>query len=395
MRATFRQFQHLKRHANFWAIVLWFSLIFYYFIRDESLTIHPGSRDWPPFKVYYHRLPKYFNRDILNRTPQRMLNPLDMDYQFYLEVAYSKYIQKVGILTKNLDEADVIYTDYYPTYLTLSNTTFRNKLRSGKWFYLNLKKHGLLKNKNIFTIRTYPYHSKANRFIIGYKGSFETLNRTKYFIVPYLSNFSHYPSTKVNFSAPRKYSVFLSGSYRKQRQRIFDLMKQIKNSYPLIMRRSKIEQTKKQLYQVPYIMAQSKYCIVPHGDTPSSKRFYDSVIYGCIPVIISDGYDLPFDKTQVNWDKCVIRIPESEVDTLPYVIGNITESEYKFMYKALLKAKEFIRFDNGVHPTNGVGSILWEIYYLQQKLGWKDWLIHWYEIMRAEYDLKQLERWKI
>ena len=333
--------------------------------------------------------------DILNRTPSQMFSHLDMDYQFYIEVAFAEYLKKTPILTKNVKEADFIYADFFPTYMVLSKDSMNNKLRVSKRFFLHLQKHKLLRNKNIFTIRTYPYHSRVNRFIIGFTGSFETLNRTRYFAVPYLSNFSHFPPSEVNFKKPRKFSVFLSGSYRKQRKQIFDLMKEINNSYPMIMRRSNVNKTKKQLHSVPYVMSKSKYCIVPRGDTPSSKRFYDAVVYGCIPVIISDGYELPFDKTQVNWDDCVIRIPEKDVEKLPEIIKNITDDEYKYMYNALLEAKEYIRFDNGVKPTNGVGSILWELYYTRRKYGWKDWIIYIYELMRAELEIKRIAKYRI
>ena len=364
-------------------------------IQEGEGYVRVGNRDWPPIKIYYHQLPKYFNKDILKRTPKQMFSPLDMDYQFYIEVAFSEYIKKTPLLTKNVNEADFIYADYFPTYLVLSRDSMNTKLRTSKWFYLNLQKHKLLRNKNIFTIRTYPYHSRVNHFIVGYTGSFETLNRTRYFAIPYLSNFSHYPPSAVDFQKERKFSVFLSGSYRQQRKQIFDLMKKINKSYPMIMRRSNVNKTKQQLHSVPYVMSKSKFCIVPRGDTPSSKRFYDAVVYGCVPVIISDGYELPFDKTQVNWDDCVIRIPEKDVDTLPEVIGNITDDQYKYMYNALLEAKEYIRFDNGVKPTNGVGSILWELYYMRRKYGWKDWIIYIYELMRAEYEIKRLAKYRI
>ena len=37
-------------------------------------------------------------------------------------------------------------------------------------------------------------------------------------------------------------------------------------------------------------MRQSVFCLVPRGDTPSSRRLFDAVSAGCIPVIISDDY---------------------------------------------------------------------------------------------------------
>jgi hypothetical protein len=36
-------------------------------------------------------------------------------------------------------------------------------------------------------------------------------------------------------------------------------------------------------------MQHSVFCLQPPGDSPSRKSFYDSVMSGCIPVILTDG----------------------------------------------------------------------------------------------------------
>ena len=33
----------------------------------------------------------------------------------------------------------------------------------------------------------------------------------------------------------------------------------------------------------------------PAGDTPSSARLFDAIVSGCIPVIVSDELELPFE----------------------------------------------------------------------------------------------------
>ena len=39
----------------------------------------------------------------------------------------------------------------------------------------------------------------------------------------------------------------------------------------------------------------SIFCLSPAGDTPSSARLFDAIVSGCIPVIISDELELPFE----------------------------------------------------------------------------------------------------
>eukprot|EP01018_Ginkgo_biloba_P037778 Gb_03999 [translate_table: standard] len=42
-------------------------------------------------------------------------------------------------------------------------------------------------------------------------------------------------------------------------------------------------------------MRSSVFCLSPAGDTPSSARLFDAIVSGCIPVIVSDELELPFE----------------------------------------------------------------------------------------------------
>ncbi|XP_051121148.1 probable arabinosyltransferase ARAD1 [Andrographis paniculata] len=42
-------------------------------------------------------------------------------------------------------------------------------------------------------------------------------------------------------------------------------------------------------------MRSSKFCLHPAGDTPSSCRLFDAIVSHCIPVIVSDRIELPFE----------------------------------------------------------------------------------------------------
>ncbi|WZZ35438.1 hypothetical protein YC2023_018839 [Brassica napus] len=42
-------------------------------------------------------------------------------------------------------------------------------------------------------------------------------------------------------------------------------------------------------------MHMSKFCLLPAGDTPSACRLFDFIASLCIPVIVSDGIELPFE----------------------------------------------------------------------------------------------------
>ncbi|KAF7137750.1 hypothetical protein RHSIM_Rhsim07G0247900 [Rhododendron simsii] len=42
-------------------------------------------------------------------------------------------------------------------------------------------------------------------------------------------------------------------------------------------------------------MRKSIFCLSPAGNTPSSARLFDAIVSGCIPVIVSDELELPFE----------------------------------------------------------------------------------------------------
>ena len=52
-------------------------------------------------------------------------------------------------------------------------------------------------------------------------------------------------------------------------------------------------------------MASSKFCLNIAGDTPSSNRLFDSIASHCVPVIISDDIELPYEDVLDYTEFCV------------------------------------------------------------------------------------------
>ncbi|KAJ3678272.1 hypothetical protein LUZ60_002075 [Juncus effusus] len=78
-------------------------------------------------------------------------------------------------------------------------------------------------------------------------------------------------------------------------------------------------------------MRKSKFCLSPAGDTPSSCRLFDAIVSHCIPVIISDRIELPF---------------ESEIDY----------SSFSLFYSV----EESLRENYLLEQLRGVGKERWE-----------------------------------
>lgn len=60
-------------------------------------------------------------------------------------------------------------------------------------------------------------------------------------------------------------------------------------------------------------MMHTRFCLCPRGDSPTSRRLFDAIVAGCLPIVISDDIDrsLPFPDV-IPYDSFWFRIKEAE-----------------------------------------------------------------------------------
>lgn len=73
------------------------------------------------------------------------------------------------------------------------------------------------------------------------------------------------------------------------------------------------EQTTREFYEN---IAQSHYTLCVRGGGNFSKRFYEVLAMGRVPVLVDTESLLPFEN-RISWDKYIIRVPMAELKTLP------------------------------------------------------------------------------
>ncbi|OAY74476.1 putative glycosyltransferase [Ananas comosus] len=87
----------------------------------------------------------------------------------------------------------------------------------------------------------------------------------------------------------------------------------------------------------------TKFCICPGGSQVNSARIADSIHYGCIPVILSNYYDLPFNDI-LDWRKFSIILKESDVYQLKSVLKSISNEEFIALHNSLVEVRRIVKF---------------------------------------------------
>ena len=85
-------------------------------------------------------------------------------------------------------------------------------------------------------------------------------------------------------------------------------------------------------------MRRSKFCVCPMGYEVNSPRIVEAIHTGCVPVVIADGFVLPFSHV-LNWSSFSVLLPEDRIPDLKSVLSDIPASRYRDMRRHLVHVR--------------------------------------------------------
>ncbi|GFP83042.1 probable glycosyltransferase at5g03795 [Phtheirospermum japonicum] len=89
----------------------------------------------------------------------------------------------------------------------------------------------------------------------------------------------------------------------------------------------------------------SRYCLHVKGYEVNTARVVDAIHYGCIPVLISNYYDLPFADI-LDWSKFSIIVNQRDVALLKDILTSVPEQTYLSLYRNLCMIRKHFRWND-------------------------------------------------
>ncbi|KAH9295805.1 hypothetical protein KI387_039393, partial [Taxus chinensis] len=295
-----------------------------------------GSNQCDPrkalLKVYMYDLPPEFHFGMLEWKPEKSVWPMNLTqiprYPGGLNLQHSpEYWLTVDLLSSNLPgrsspctarrvensrEADVFFVPFFSSLsynrhskVESHESKSRNELLQEKLVHFLMGREAWRRSggKNHVIVMHHPNSLSIAReqlrsamFIVSDFGRYSPLigNVEKDVVAPYRHVVPSYIQDSSSFESRSTLLFFQGAIFRKDggfiRQELYAILKNEKG-----VQFTSGNTQRDGIRKATQGMRSSKFCLNIAGDTPSSNRLFDAIASHCIPVIISDEIELPYE----------------------------------------------------------------------------------------------------
>ncbi|KAF0892081.1 hypothetical protein E2562_013474 [Oryza meyeriana var. granulata] len=368
---------------------------------EEEARIYgdPGGA-WPaaagPLRVYVYEMPSKFTYDLLrlfrdsyrettnltsNGSPvHRLVEQHSIDYWLWADLIApeSQRLLKNVIRVRRQEEADIFYVPFFTTisYFLLEKQECKALYREAlKWVTDQPAWQRSEGRDHVIPVH-HPWSFKSvRRFVKKAIWLLPDMDSTgnwykpgqvyleKDVILPYVPNVDLCDSKCVSETQSRRSTLlFFRGRLRRNAGGKIrsKLVTELKDAEGIVIEEGTAGAEGKAAAQNG--MRKSLFCLNPAGDTPSSARLFDAIVSGCIPVIISDELELPFEGI-LDYRKIALFVSSSDAVQPGWLVNylrSIDAKRIREMQSNLLKYSRHFLYSSPARPL-GPEDLTWRM----------------------------------
>lgn len=114
-------------------------------------------------------------------------------------------------------------------------------------------------------------------------------------------------------------------------------------------------------------LLRSKFCLHVKGFEVNTARIGDALYYGCVPVIIANHYDLPFQDV-LNWRSFSIVVATLDIPRLKEILEAVTEEDYMILRNNVLKVRKHFQWNHYPVDYDAFYLVMYELWLRRSSL---------------------------
>lgn len=341
----------------------------------------PDGNDGVDFKVYVYDLPAQFHSELAKQQRRCIYD------QYGTEIRIHEMLMRSPMRTANPAEAEFFFVPIYPEcYLFRANQMYGKEGLSltNKWYLeaLRIVTHqhpwwNRTQGRDHFFVfagargphifKDWKKHIKKAIFMTpeGDRTLSEQFNTWKDIVIPGLEPEREFWSGALRNREPKeqKYVGYFRGTIHNKGGKSYSKGIRIKmedrvRGDPEVVFTEASGQCNKACYRDE--MRKSTFCLCPRGWSPWTLRAYQGMMAGCIPVILADEIEFPYENF-MEWRNLTVKIPESRAEDTMDILRAIPQEVIDRKKAAIDEVWRRVSWPEKGHPDDAFHHVMREL----------------------------------